>query len=52
LQRGSNFQFYRVVPPEVMVISIGLGIRDYTPELVEEAIPTSGTGSRFEWRRD
>src|SRR5437867_10495801 len=39
LQRGPTYQFYRIVPPDVMIISVGLGIRDYTPELVEEAMP-------------
>jgi arylmalonate decarboxylase len=39
LQRGPQYQFYRIVPLDVMCVSIGLGIRDYTPELVEEAMP-------------
>ncbi len=38
LQRGPGYQFYRVVPPDVMVISAALGLEDYTPEAVNKAI--------------
>lgn len=36
--RRGGYQFYRLVPMDVMEISIGLGIKEYTPEGVEEAI--------------
>lgn len=38
VQRGPGYQFYRIVPLDVMEIAVGLGIRDYTQERVEEAI--------------
>jgi maleate cis-trans isomerase len=36
--RRGGYMFYRLVPMDVMEISIGLGIKEYTPEGVEEAI--------------
>jgi len=38
LQRGPGYQLYRLVPLDVMEISIGLGLENYTPEGVEKAI--------------
>ncbi|HVA99916.1 MAG TPA: hypothetical protein VNE42_01455 [Acidimicrobiales bacterium] len=38
LHRGANYQLYRVVPLDVMEISVGLGITDYTNDKVEEAM--------------
>jgi arylmalonate decarboxylase len=38
VQRGPSYQFYRIVPNDVMLVVAPLGIRDYTPERVEEAI--------------
>jgi arylmalonate decarboxylase len=38
VQRGLSYQFYRIVPPEVMEIATGLGLDDYAPEAVERAI--------------
>jgi maleate cis-trans isomerase len=38
VQRGLSYQFYRIVPPDVMEISTGLGLDDYAPEAVEKAI--------------
>jgi len=38
LQRGPGYQFYRLVPTDVMEISTVLGLEDYTPEGVERAI--------------
>jgi arylmalonate decarboxylase len=38
VQRGLSYQFYRIVPPEVMEIAIGLGLDDYAPEAVERAV--------------
>jgi maleate cis-trans isomerase len=38
VQRGSSYQFYRIVPPDVMEISTGLGLEDYAPEAVERCI--------------
>ena len=35
VQRGSSYQFYRIVPSDVMEISTGLGLADYAPEAVE-----------------
>lgn len=35
VQRGLNYQFYRIVPSDVMEISTGLGLADYAPEAVE-----------------
>jgi arylmalonate decarboxylase len=36
--RRPGYQFYRLVPMDIMEIAVGLGIKDYTPEGVEEAI--------------
>jgi maleate cis-trans isomerase len=38
LYRGLTYQFYRIVPTDVMEISTVLGLEDYTPEAVEKAI--------------
>ena len=38
LQRGPGYQFYRLVPPDVMELSTGLGLENYTPEGVEKAL--------------
>ena len=38
LNRGPTYQFYRMVPTDVMVISTVLGLEDYTPDKVEKAI--------------
>jgi maleate cis-trans isomerase len=38
VRRGEGYQFYRLVPLDVLEITTNLGIRDYTPEGVEEAI--------------
>ncbi len=35
--RGTGYQFYRLVPLDIMEISVGLGITDYTHEGVLEA---------------
>ncbi|HEX6511964.1 MAG TPA: hypothetical protein VF157_06685 [Chloroflexota bacterium] len=36
--RRPGYMFYRLVPMDVMEVSVGLGIKEYTPEGVEEAI--------------
>jgi maleate cis-trans isomerase len=38
LQRGVDYQFYRLVPTDVMQIGVGLGIRDYSSEGVNAAM--------------
>ena len=38
VQRGPGYQFYRLVPLDVMEISTGLGLENYTEEGVERAI--------------
>lgn len=38
VRRGDGYQFYRLVPLDVLEITTNLGIKDYTPEGVEEAI--------------
>lgn len=38
LHRGAGYQFYRIVPLDVMEISVGLGITDYTNQGVKDAI--------------
>lgn len=38
LHRGANYQLYRIVPLDVMEVSVGLGITDYTQDKVEEAM--------------
>jgi maleate cis-trans isomerase len=38
VQRGLSYQFYRIVPPEVMEVATGLGLDDYAPEAVETAV--------------
>lgn len=37
-QRGPGYQLYRLVPLDVMEISTGLGLENYTPEGVEKAL--------------
>lgn len=37
-RRGPGYEFYRIVPLDVMEITIHLGIEDYTPEGVEKAM--------------
>ena len=36
--RRPGYQFYRLVPLDIMEISVGLGIKDYTPAGVDEAM--------------
>jgi uncharacterized protein (DUF952 family)/maleate cis-trans isomerase len=38
LQRGADYQFYRLVPNDVMQITVGLGVRDYSQENVQSAM--------------
>ena len=38
VQRGLSYQFYRIVPPDVMEVATGLGLDDYAPQAVEKAI--------------
>src|SRR6185503_10093751 len=38
VQRGLSYQFYRIVPPDVMEVVTRLGLDDYAPEAVEKAI--------------
>jgi maleate isomerase/arylmalonate decarboxylase len=38
VQRGPNYQLYRLVPLEIMEIATGLGLENYTEEGVEKAI--------------
>jgi maleate cis-trans isomerase len=38
VRRGEGYQFYRLVPLDVMLVSTGLGIEDYTREGVEAAM--------------
>jgi maleate cis-trans isomerase len=38
IQRGLSYQFYRIVPPDVMEVSTGLGLDDYAPDAVETAV--------------
>ena len=38
VQRGPCYQLYRLVPVDVMEVSTGLGLKNYTPEGVEKAI--------------
>jgi len=38
LQRGPGYQFYRLVPLDVMELTTGLGLENYTPEGVEKAV--------------
>lgn len=38
LQRGPGYQLYRLVPLDIMEISTGLGLENYTPEGVEKAL--------------
>jgi maleate cis-trans isomerase len=38
VQRGPTYQLYRLVPLDVMEISTGLGLENYTPDGVEKAI--------------
>src|SRR5918992_4554984 len=38
LQRGPGYLFYRLVPFDVMELSTGLGLENYTPEGVEKAL--------------
>lgn len=38
VQRGPAYQFYKIVPTDVMLVVAPLGIKDYTQDRVEEAI--------------
>jgi maleate isomerase len=38
VQRGPNYQLYRLVPLDIMEIATGLGLENYTEEGVEKAI--------------
>jgi maleate cis-trans isomerase len=38
LQRGADYQFYRLAPGDVMQISIGLGVRNYDQHDVQSAM--------------
>jgi len=38
VQRGAAYQFYKLVPNDVMLVVAPLGIKDYTEDRVEEAI--------------
>ena len=38
LDRGPGYQFYRLVPLEVMELATSLGLENYTPEGVEKAL--------------
>jgi arylmalonate decarboxylase len=38
LQRGPGYQLYRLVPLDIMELSTGLGLENYTPEGVEKAV--------------
>src|ERR1044071_2322364 len=38
LQRGPGYQLYRLVPLDVMELATGLGLENYTAEVVEKAI--------------
>ena len=37
VQRGVDYQFYRLVPNDIMHIGVGIGIRDYSAEGVQAA---------------
>ena len=38
IHRGVDYQFYRLVPTDVMQISVGIGIRDYSSDSVHSAM--------------
>lgn len=38
VRRGPGYEFYRIVPLDVMQVTVGLGIKDYTPDGVEDAM--------------
>jgi len=40
VHRGPGFQFYHIVPNDVMLVTTPLGIEDYTEDKVEKAIVT------------
>lgn len=40
VHRGPAYQFYRIVPLDVLMVATALGIEDYTDEKVEKAIVT------------
>jgi arylmalonate decarboxylase len=44
VQRGVDYQFYRLVPTDVMQIGVGLGIRDYSAAGVQGATSALRTG--------
>lgn len=39
VMRGGTYQFYRLVPPDIMEVDVRLGIKDYGKDDIEEAIP-------------
>lgn len=38
VQRGVDYQFYRLVPLDVMALGVGIGIRDYSAEVIQTAM--------------
>jgi maleate cis-trans isomerase len=38
IHRGVDYQFYRLVPTDVMQVSVGIGIRDYSSDSVHSAM--------------
>jgi len=38
VQRGADYQFYRLVPPDVMHLEVGLGVRNYSRDDVSAAM--------------
>ena len=38
LQRGEDYQFYRLAPPDIMQVTVGLGVRDYSSANVQQAM--------------
>jgi maleate cis-trans isomerase len=38
VQRGADYQFYRLVPTDVLQVGVGLGIRDYSAASVDVAM--------------
>jgi maleate cis-trans isomerase len=46
VQRGVDYQFYRLAPLDVMAINVGLGVRDYSAAGVEVAMAAFWTAAQ------
>ena len=49
-RRGPGYEFYQIVPTNIMLVTAVLGIKDFTREAVEPPSLTTGIASKH-WRK-